>query len=545
VLLALPCFPGITTRLSSSYSSMTAICLAAILISFTFLPSNIAIIHAQEQGDQQVSRQPSTIEIITTAESTTDNFRLRVPQGWVIQDVNNTGAALVSEVLEGIGILAQLCPEQQQQAGSPNEGTNTSSSSSATISGNNSCRDAQEEVIHIVRYPNLGAKLGFDSEDIITNEDTTTDAILAYQMQKLQEAGYRNIRIVDNTDTTINVDISAGLGGNDTTTATVPAKLVELTYSTNLDPVDTKTGYFISTATAATARNLGMITGYGIFYEGTPSFSQDSPLPSSTSIAEEEEEGEEGEEAVLTSISSILPPEPVGEVFDTFELIAGEEVAQAIAQDPIVEDEFALIEGEGGIEAEGEGEEIASLLTVELITNGTEGEAAATFIFEADAIGGTEPYTVIWDFDDDSVEESEEQIILHTYDESGTYNVTVDIIDSEEQIASDSIEITVEETAAESEEEGEDGEETNELPTVEIVSNGVEGEAPATFEFGAEIAGGTEPYTISWDFGDGSEGSDEQTVEHTFDEAGTYNVAVIVTDSDGETASDSLEIIVE
>jgi PKD repeat protein len=285
-----------------------------------------------------------------------------------------------------------------------------------------------------------------------------------------------------------------------------------------------------------------MITGYGIFYEGTPSFSQDSPLPSSTSIAEEEGEGEE---AVLTSISSILPPEPVGEVFDTFELIAGEEVAQAIAQDPIVEDEFALIEGEGGIEAEGEGEEIASLLTVELITNGTEGEAPATFIFEADAIGGTEPYTVIWDFDDDSVEESEEQIILHTYDEAGTYNVTVDIIDSEEQIASDSIEITVEETAAESEEEGEDGEETNELPTVEIVSNGVEGEAPATFEFEAEIAGGTEPYTISWDFGDGSEGSDEQTVEHTFDEAGTYNVAVIVTDSDGETTSDSLEITVE
>ncbi len=518
---------------------MAAICLAAVLISFTFLPSNIAISHAQEQGDQQVSRQPSTIEIITTAESTTDNFRLRVPQGWVIQDVNNTGAALVSEVLEGIGILAQLCPEQQQQAGSPNEGTNTSSSSSATISGNNSCRDAQEEVIHIVRYPNLGAKLGFDSEDIITNEDITTDAILAYQMQKLQEAGYRNIRIVDNTDTTINVDISAGLGGNDTTTATVPAKLVELTYSTNSDPVDTKTGYFISTATAATARNLGMITGYGIFYEGTSSFSQDSPLPSSTSIAEEEEEeGEEGEEAVLTSISSILPPEPVGEVFDTFELIAGEEVAQAIAQDPIVEDEFALIEGEG--------EEIASLLTVELITNGTEGEAPATFIFEADAIGGTEPYTVIWDFDDDSVEESEEQIILHTYDEAGTYNVTVDIIDSEEQIASDSIEITVEETAAESEEEEEeDGEETNELPTVEIVSNGVEGEAPATFEFEAEIAGGTEPYTISWDFGDGSEGSDEQTVEHTFDEDGTYNVDVNVTDSDGEIASDSLEITVE
>ena len=85
---------------------------------------------------------------------------------------------------------------------------------------------------------------------------------------------------------------------------------------------------------------------------------------------------------------------------------------------------------------------------------------------------GTEPYTVIWDFDDDSVvEESEEQTILHSFDEAGTYNVTVDAVDSEEQIASDSVEITVEEEGAENEEE------TNDLPTVEIVSNGVEGEA--------------------------------------------------------------------
>ena len=529
----MPHFPGIKARLSLSSSSMACIGAAAILISFTFLASNVAIIHAQQQEDQQVISQPSTIEIITTAESTTDNFRLRIPEGWMIQDMNNTGAALVSEVLEGFGILAQLCPDDQQQVSSLDEGINTSNNSSATMADNNSCLDDQEEVIHIVRYPNLGAKLGFDSEDIITNDNITTDAILAYQMQKLQEAGYRNISIVDSTDTALNVDLSASFGGNDTVPATVPAKLVEMTYSTNLDPTETKRGYFISTATDATTRNLGMITGYGIFYEGTSIFSPGSSLPSTTSTAEEVE----GEETDLASISSILPPDPVGEVFDTFELIAGEDVAQ----DPLGE-EFALTEEEveGGIDEEVGGEEIAGLLTVDAITNGTEGEAPATFIFEADAFGGTEPYTVIWDFDDDSVvEESEEQTTLHTFDEAGTYNVTVDVEDSEEQISSDSVEITVEEEGAENDEE-----EGNDLPTVEIVSNGVEGEAPATFIFEADIVGGTEPYTISWDFGDGSEGSEEQSVEHTFDEAGAYIVAVTVTDSDGETASDSLEITV-
>jgi hypothetical protein len=81
--------------------------------------------------------------------------------------------------------------------------------------------------------------------------------------------------------------------------------------------------------------------------------------------------------------------------------------------------------------------------------------------------------------------------------------------------------------------------------TVEIISNGTQGVAPATFEFQANVTGGTEPYTINWNFGDGSEGSDEETVLHTFDEAGSYNVTLTITDTDDQTASDSVEIRVE
>jgi PKD repeat protein len=232
--------------------------------------------------------------------------------------------------------------------------------------------------------------------------------------KKLQQVGYRDIRIIESADTAINIDINAGLGGNDMIAATVPAKLVEITYSTNLDPSETKTGYFISTATAATPRNLGMVTGYGIFYEGTSS----PPLPSTTNIAEEDG----GEEPVQTDISSIVPPEPVREVFDTFESIARAEAVQAVE----------------------EGEELVGLLTVEVITNGTEGEAPATFVFEADAIGGTEPYTVTWDFGD-GIEGSDEESVVHTYDEPGTYNVAVTITDSDDETASDSLEIIVKE----------------------------------------------------------------------------------------------------
>src|ERR687892_312185 len=88
-------------------------------------------------------------------------------------------------------------------------------------------------------------------------------------------------------------------------------------------------------------------------------------------------------------------------------------------------------------------------------------------------------------------------------------------------------------------------EEATGILTAEIISNGTEGVAPATFEFQANLTGGTEPYAISWNFGDGSEESDEQTVLHTFEEAGIYNVVLTITDENGEEASDNLEISVE
>ncbi|HEY6755777.1 MAG TPA: PKD domain-containing protein, partial [Nitrososphaera sp.] len=71
------------------------------------------------------------------------------------------------------------------------------------------------------------------------------------------------------------------------------------------------------------------------------------------------------------------------------------------------------------------------------------------------------------------------------------------------------------------------------------------GDAPATFEFEANLTGGTEPYTYVWNFGDDSQESDKQTVSHTFDEAGSYNVTLAASDTDNQNAADSIEINVE
>jgi PKD repeat protein len=206
----------------------------------------------------------------------------------------------------------------------------------------------------------------------------------------------------------------------------------------------------------------------------------------------------------------------------------------ANATEDIVNETITQVPGEEEL-----AEEISTeLLTAEIISNGTQGVAPATFEFQANLTGGTEPYTYVWDFDDDS-EESDEQTVSHTFEEAGTYNITLSVTDTDNQTASDSIEITVEEAAPSPPTT------ITEPLTAEIISNGTQGVAPATFEFQANLTGGTEPYTISWDFDDDSEESDEQNVVHTFEEAGTYNITLTVTDSEDQTASDSIEITVE
>jgi len=447
-----------------------AVTATVVAIAIILLAANFITTYAQQQQQQQTQTSQPAATQSPTLLSAKDSFRVQLPEGWVIQDMNNTGFTLAAEVLQGYGILAQLCPQEQQQSSLPSVG------GSNRYIGN--CQQAQEEVIHILRYPNLGTRLGISSDDIFTviNRDTIPNSILAYHIQKLQEVGYRDIQIVNSADTTMNVDISTGQNSSRTATV-VPAKLVEMTYSTALN--ETKSGYFILTATAATPRNLGTMTGYSIFYEGNST---------ATTAEATRPPG---------SLAPILLPASVRQVFDSFELIAASTVP----------------------------------LTAVITSSDTEGVAPATFDFEADVAGGLEPYTINWDFGDGSSEESDDDV-EHTFDVADTYNVDLTVTDSSGRTASDSMSITVEEPPP--------------LTSVDIISNDTEGVAPATFEFEANLTGGAEPFTYSWDFGDGSsEESDDETVEHTFDVAGTYNVDLVVIDSTLQTASDSILITVE
>src|ERR687897_868478 len=221
-------------------------------------------------------------------------------------------------------MLAQLCSEEEQQQQGGGAVLSTNASGGSTNSTSNSCQDAQEEVIRIIRYPNVETTIQ-EADNLTTNNNMTTNNLTTYHLQKLQEVGYINIEIVNSTQTTVNLTIPQ----TNQTVAAMPAKLVEMTYNTASAPDETRRGYFLLTATAATLPDLGTPKGYSILYEG-----------SSTSAAE-----------IATTGSSSLPPTPlppvVEQIFGSFELIAAPEVGQLIAQQQEAQEAAETAEGGG------------------------------------------------------------------------------------------------------------------------------------------------------------------------------------------------------
>jgi PKD repeat protein len=437
---------------------------AVVAIAVMLLAPNITVTNAQ-----QLTNQPPAVAQngVTLFQSTEDSFRLQVPEGWIIHDVNNTGSTLSEESTQGYGILAQLCPqeedqEQEQAATTLSNVTGSGDAAAAattTSTTTTSCQGSEGDVIHIVRYPDLDARLQGVVSNNVTNVTTTTttatttnnnnnltiDNILSYHMQKLEQVGYNRIGIVVNTDTILNVTNAL----TNQTIATVPAKFVEMTYNTASAPNETRQGYFILTATDATHPNLGMTKGYSVFYEGT---STAAGAPTAATI-------QETTAAAATPSGSLAPtplPVLVRQMFESFELIAAPEVIQ----------DMLAAQSEQAQEVE----EPTNPLTVEITSSDTEeGEAIApaTFEFEADIAGGIEPYTISWSFDDGGSEESDDDDIAdHTFDEAGSYDVGVTVTDSGGQSASDSVEITVEEAppAAEEEPVEQEVEEVEEAP---------------------------------------------------------------------------------
>jgi len=142
-----------------------------------------------------------------------------------------------------------------------------------------------------------------------------------------------------------------------------------------------------------------------------------------------------------------------------------------------------------------------------------------------DAYGGSGEYSWFWNFGDDSAD-STDQNPTHIYTEPGTYTATLTVI-SDGETAIDTADVIVYDI--------------DELFVKISDSNTFAGEETM---FSASINGGTQPYMVSWDFGDGTT-SDEINPTHIYTNPGEYTVTVFVTDDNGKTAEDTAIITVE
>lgn len=155
--------------------------------------------------------------------------------------------------------------------------------------------------------------------------------------------------------------------------------------------------------------------------------------------------------------------------------------------------------------------------------------------FSASATNEVGVVTYKWDFQSDGVFDAQGQTVTNTYTAPGTYTVTLQGIDSQGHIATDTVLVNVVNSTP-----------TNQPPTVWIGTDGNidSGPAPLTIKFlsYAEDSDGN-IVTYIWNFGDG-ETSTLQFPTHTYTQPGTYNVTLIVTDNQGATGSATLTITV-
>lgn len=174
------------------------------------------------------------------------------------------------------------------------------------------------------------------------------------------------------------------------------------------------------------------------------------------------------------------------------------------------------------------------------VTSDVMGDSPLTVSFDAGA--STDPegasLTYSWDFGDGTTTTGSAQT-THQYVEAGTYTATVSVTDNQGASDSTTSQPILVNTGSD--------EPNDTLPTAVISAGRTNGVAPVPITFSGSNSTPSQSASsiteFSWNFGDGSTGSGQETV-HTFSDPGIYSVQLTVTDDKGATTKASMSVTV-
>ena len=220
--------------------------IATIVVLVLLFGPNIGIASAQQQ--QQLTSIPAVIQN-GTFQSAADGFRLQVPYGWVVQDIDNLHLPNFRVTNEaGFFILAIICPQLEAVQGTAAEMYNCEQSGSSV------------EILH----DRLSHRPEF--EVIEDPASITPDDFLAFVIEEMQGRNYTNVQIINSTDLAINITSPED---PNTTIRTAPAKLVEMTYQLSPGLGDMRSYSILATIPENPQPGLRqMVSGEFVTYEG-------------------------------------------------------------------------------------------------------------------------------------------------------------------------------------------------------------------------------------------------------------------------------------
>ena len=341
--------------------------------------------------------------------------------------------------------------------------------------------DAGENLTVVTGEPTLDGTRSSegDSSDTLTYEwDVDDDG--TYEVDGAEPGHYYS----ENGTYNVTLQVSDGDGGTDTDTTTVTVEPDTeppvVGFTTDRRSVNDKTVAFDATASSDNARIVGYQWDFG---DGatttgpTPTHTYDDPGDYNVTLTVTDSAGYETTVNVSIAIENVPPTADAGENQTIF---AGE---------PLTLDASGSIEG----------------------------DVSDTLSYE-------------WTFDDGNATETSDPTVDHIYSENGTYNVTLQVSDSDGGTDTDNVTVTVEPDT--------------EPPVADAVTTQTTATNKTIGFNGSGSGDNARIVGYQWDFGDGTTAAGPE-VSHTYDDPGDYNVTLTVTDSASYETTANVSIAIE